>query len=100
VIGGAAKAYEQEAGAAIEAALLEVAGRLEAGDAVASAEAVARLVAACEAAEGKRLDAPTLARLAPVLERCQAMASETHGELRAALLRFGQQARAIRAYRG
>jgi hypothetical protein len=88
-------------GEAIQTALEEIARRLQEGDVAAAAGAVARLVAGCEAAAagGSRLDAPTLARLQPLVQRCVGLAAEGQAALSATLAQLGTGNRANRAYR-
>lgn len=86
------------AGAAIEAALGEVARHLEARDPIAAATAVERLGAACAAAALVGLDEVTRIRLQPLVVRCTALAAETNTALAASLARLGTGNRAQRAY--
>jgi hypothetical protein len=85
-------------GEAIEAALREVAARLEANDPSAAAVAVAGLGAACEAAARVGLDDVTRTRLQPMVDRCLALAARTNAKLAATLGRLGTGNRAHRAY--
>lgn len=88
----------EAAGAAIEAALGEVARHLEARDPLAAAAAVERLEAACAAASRVGLDEVTRLRLQPLAARCTALAAETNLALAASLARLGAGNRAHRAY--
>ena len=86
------------AGAAIEAALGEVARHLEARDPIAAATAVERLGEACAAAARVGLDEITRLRLQPLVARCTALAAQTNAALAASLARLGTGHRAHRAY--
>jgi hypothetical protein len=83
----------------LEDAFREVAVYLENGDVTATTEVVERMVAACDAAAGVRLNPEALARLAPLLERCTALAVKSQGALTATLRLIGDGTRANRAYR-
>lgn len=82
----------------IEAALQDVASRLEAGEVTAAAAAVERLVAACNAAAPDGIDDVTRIRLAALVARCTALAAQTNVRLGTVLARFGTSKRAYRAY--
>ena len=85
-------------GEAIEAALREVATRLEANDPPAAAAAVSALGAACQEAGRAGLDDVTRTRLQPLVERCMVLAAQTNAKLAATLARLGTGSRAHRAY--
>ena len=87
-------------GDAIEAALRELAARLEAHEVIEAAAAAQRLGDAVTAASSARLDEVTLARLTPLCERCTTLAARSNAKLAAALAAFGIGKRANRAYRG
>ena len=82
----------------IEAALQDVATRLEAQEVSAAAAAVERLVAACSAAAPDGIDDVTRTRLAALVARCTALAAQTNVRLGTLLARFGTGKRAHRAY--
>jgi len=86
-------------GEAIEAALRELAARLEAHEVLEAATAADRLGAAIDAASSVRLDEVTRARLLPLFERCTLLATTSNAKLAATLARFGIGNRANRAYR-
>jgi hypothetical protein len=85
-------------GQAIEAALQEVAARLQAGDLSGAVAAVDRVSAACQASAGGGLDEVTRTRLQPLVERCVLLASNVSSGLAAALAQLGAGNRAHRAY--
>ncbi len=89
-------------GDAIEAALRELAAHLEAHEVIEAAAAAQRLgdaVNAANTASSARVDEVTRARLAPLYERCTALAAKSNAKLAAALAAFGIGKRAHRAYR-
>jgi hypothetical protein len=88
-------------GDAIEAALRELEARLEAHEVIEAAAAAQRLGEAVTAASSAsvRIDEVTNARLAPLVERCTALAAKSNAKLAAALAAFGTGKRAHRAYR-
>jgi hypothetical protein len=85
-------------GDAIEAALRELAARLEAHEVVEAAAAAARLGIAINMASSARMDDVTRARLAPLVERCTTLAAKSNAKLAATLALFGIGKRAHRAY--
>jgi hypothetical protein len=85
-------------GEAIEAALRELATRLEAHEVLEAAAAAEQLGAAIEASSSAPLDELTRARLAPLVEHCTALAAKSNVKLAATLARFGVGKRALRAY--
>lgn len=87
-------------GDAIEAALRELAVRLEAQEVIEAAVAAERLGAAIAAAAAAptRIDDVTRVRLAPLVERCTALATKSNAKLAAVLAAFGTGKRAHRAY--
>jgi hypothetical protein len=87
-------------GDAIEAALCELAARLEAHQVIEAAAAAERLGAAIAAAADApaRIDDVTRTRLAPLVERCTALAAKSNARLAATLAAFGTGKRAHRAY--
>ncbi len=86
-------------GEVIEAALRELAARLEAHEVIEAAAASERLGAAIDAASAASVDEVTRARLVPLVERCTALAAKSNAKLAATLARFGTGKRANRAYR-
>ena len=87
-------------GDAIEAALCELAARLEEHEVIEAAAAAQRLGDAVSAASSARIDEVTRARLAPLYERCTALAAKSNAKLALTLAAFGIGKRANRAYRG
>ncbi len=87
-------------GDAIEAALRELAVRLEAQEVIEAATAAEHLGAAitAAAAASTRIDDVTRTRLAPLVERCTALAAKSNAKLAATLASFGIGKRAHRAY--
>jgi hypothetical protein len=88
-------------GDAIEAALRDLAARLEAHEVIEAAVAAQRLgdaVSAANTGPSARIDEVTRARLAPLVERCTALAAKSNAKLAAALAAFGIGKRAHRAY--
>jgi hypothetical protein len=87
-------------GDAIEAALRELAVRLEAHEVIAAAVAAERLGAAITAAATApvRIDDVTRARLVPLVERCTALAAKSNAKLATTLAALGIGKRAHRAY--
>ena len=86
-------------GDAIEAALRELAARLEAHEVIEAAAAALRLGEAVNAASSSSIDEVTRARLQPLVEQCTALAAKSNAKLAAALANFGTGKRANRAYR-
>jgi hypothetical protein len=87
------------AGDAIEAALRELAARLEAHEVIEAAGAAQRLGDAVNAASSASIDEVTRARLQPLVEHCTALAAKSNARLAAVLATFGIGKRAHRAYR-
>ncbi len=85
-------------GDAIEAALRELAARLEAHELIEAGAAAQRLGTAISAASPAQVDEVTRARLAPLVERCTALAAKSNAKLAATLAAFGIGKRAHRAY--
>jgi len=86
-------------GDAIEAALRELAARLEAHEVIEAAAAAQRLGDAVNAASSAGIDELTRARLQPLVEHCTALAAKSNAKLAAVLVSFGTGKRADRAYR-
>jgi hypothetical protein len=86
-------------GDAIEAALRELAARLEAHEVIEAAAAAQRLGDAVNTASSGDIDEVTRARLAPLYERCTALAARSNAKLAAVLVSLGTGNRAHRAYR-
>ena len=86
------------AGQAIEAALREVAARLQVGDLPAAVAAIERLNEACQAAAPAGLDDGARTRLQPLVAQCVALAGKVSGGLAATLAQLGTGSRAHRAY--
>ena len=85
-------------GEAIEAALRELAERLEAHEVIEAADAAQRLGDAVNAISSPPLDEVTRARLTPLVERCTELAAKSNAKLAATLAAFGIGKRAHRAY--
>jgi hypothetical protein len=100
VSGKSARGPAPAPGDAIEAALRELAVRLEAHEVIEAGAAAERLGAAITvaAAGPTRIDDVTNARLAPLVERCTALAAKSNAKLAATLAAFGIGKRAHRAY--
>jgi hypothetical protein len=86
------------AGAAIEAALNEVAVRLHANELPLAVVAIERLLQACQEAARAGLDDVTRTQLQPLVEQCLALAGKSRAGLSAELANLGAGSRAQRAY--